>query len=121
MRSLLEIHEDTGAVTLADSTGEPFAEIRFDGTAPQSSQPSPSSMSPESGGPTAERGPRVVAGHWHDGVLQVEREGRNGMKALQSFALADGGRTLVVRNQMPSRGDQPAREFKRVYRRVTGS
>jgi hypothetical protein len=109
MPSLIEIHQDTGAVTLADSTGQPFVEIRFDGVAPQT------------GGTTEDKGPRVVAGHWHDGVLQFEREGRNGMKAVQSFALEDHGRTLVVHSQMSSDGERPAREFKRVYRRVTGS
>ena len=111
MPSLIEIHQDTGAVTLADSTGEPFAEIRFDGTASPSDTP---------GGSTAER-PRVAAGHWNGSVLQVEREGRNGIKSVQSFALQDGGQTLVVRNQMPSDGERPARDIKRVYRRVTGS
>ena len=108
--NLIEISEDTGAVTIADSTGEPFAEIRFDGTAPKASSDAPS-----------EEGPRVVAGTWSKGVLRVDREGWNGMKLTQTFSLEDGGKTLVIRNPLPAFGDRPAREVKRVYRRVASS
>jgi hypothetical protein len=105
MPDLIEIHQDMGAVTIADSTGEPFAEIRFDGTAPE----------------TSDEGPRVAAGTWKGNVLTVQREGRNGMKLTQTYALEDGGSTLVVASQVPAFGDRPARDFKRVYRRVSGS
>jgi len=109
MPSLMEIHQDAGAVMLADSTGDPFVEIRYDGTAPESA-PSPS-----------EDGPRVVAGIWKGASLEVSRGGPGGMSITQSFSLADGGQTLVIHNHMPAAGERPAREFKRVYRRVAGS
>ena len=39
----------------------------------------------------------------------------------QRFSLEDDGQTLVIHHQQPAGGERPAREFKRVYRRVAGS
>ena len=58
-----------------------------------------------------------MQGEWSKDRLQVTREGRRG-KMTQSFAVEEDGRVLVIRTKMESDGSRPAREFKRVYRRM---
>jgi hypothetical protein len=63
----------------------------------------------------------LSAGQWKSGRLEVRREGRNGMTMVQTFSLEDQGRSLVVRTTSPRSGSMPARDMKRVYRRVSAS
>ena len=63
-------------------------------------------------------GAQVVAGAWKDGALQIERTMGRGGKLTQTVSLEEGGTLLVVRTSLPSFGDTPARELKRVYRKV---
>ena len=65
-------------------------------------------------------GAAVVSGLWKDGVLDVEREAGRGGKTTQTFAVEDAGNTLVIHTRVQF-GDGPARDFKRVYRKVTDS
>lgn len=67
------------------------------------------------------RGAETSAGQWKGGRLEVRREGRNGMTMVQTFSLEDQGRSLVVRTTSPKSGSMPARDMKRVYRRVSTS
>jgi hypothetical protein len=60
----------------------------------------------------------TVAGQWNGQKLVVQRPGRDGMMLTQTYALENGGRTLVIRTTMPASGDHPARDFKRVYTKV---
>jgi len=53
---------------------------------------------------------------WSKGRLEVVRDGPRG-KLTQTFALEEGGRSLVIRTKMESSDSRPSREFKRVYRR----
>ena len=61
-------------------------------------------------------GAMLLHGAWKEQTLEVERKGRQG-SVRQSYAIEDGGRSLVVRTTMsPATGE--TRTFKRVYRRV---
>ena len=96
---LLVIRQAGTTVTLADSMGAAMREIAT-GTPPSN--------------PEGEA--RRSSGAWKGGVLTVERGGRRGSRS-ETFALADGGRTLVIETTA-SRGDGEAFTAKRVYRRV---
>lgn len=101
---MLRIEQAGDLVTIADSTGTTVQEIRI-GRAP---------------GGTADEGVQQLAGRWHDGKLETERSTERG-SMVQTFSLDDGGRTLVVRTEMKSSDGGMSREFKRVYRKVSGS
>jgi hypothetical protein len=61
-----------------------------------------------------------IPGEWKGDKLVIEREGPRG-KVTETISLEDKGATLVLKTRMESSGDMPAREFKRVYRKVTAS
>ncbi len=63
-------------------------------------------------------GAQVVAGTWKDGALQIERAMGRGGKLTQTISLEKDGKMLVVKTSLPSFGDTPARELKRVYLKV---
>ena len=59
---------------------------------------------------------RRLEGKWHGDRLEVKQENPRGGQMTQTYHLADDGRTLEVTMHM-ERGNMPAREFVRVYRR----
>lgn len=59
-----------------------------------------------------------ATGHWHGSVLEVERVGPRGAHILQTFALGNRSRTLVIRTRMEGGRSQQALEMERVYRRA---
>lgn len=65
-------------------------------------------------------GAQVLSGEWKDGKLEMQRPGRGGTKVTETITLEENGALLVIRTAMPAAGDRPARERKRVYRRVGG-
>jgi hypothetical protein len=62
----------------------------------------------------------VLNGQWKGEKLEVQRQGPRGGKMTQTFTLEGKGNTLVIHTKIESSGDMPAREFKRVYQRVSG-
>jgi len=65
-------------------------------------------------------GAQVLSGEWKSGKLEIQRPGRGEMKMTETITLEEKGALLVIRTSMPAFGDRPARERKRVYRRVDG-
>jgi hypothetical protein len=65
-------------------------------------------------------GARVLGGEWKAGRLQVQQARPDGAQITQTITLEESGALLVIRTTMPAFGDRPAREHKRVYRRVDG-
>jgi len=65
-------------------------------------------------------GAQVLGGEWKSNKLEVQRPGRGGSKMTETITLEEAGTLLVIRTAMPASGDRPARERKRVYRRVDG-
>ena len=59
---------------------------------------------------------RRLQGKWQGDLLEVTQSNPRGGQMTQTYHLADDGNTLEVRVRM-ERGDMPAREFVRVYRR----
>lgn len=57
-----------------------------------------------------------LSGKWHGDQLEVVQSNPRGGQMTQTYHLTDNGRTLEVKMHM-ERGDMPAREFVRVYRR----
>ena len=75
-------------------------------------------IGPGSRSANREGGPQhAMRSAWKGDVLQIERSGERGAMT-QTFQLEDGGRTLVVQTKRPGLDGQPARDFRRVYRRV---
>lgn len=102
---LIHVTQTETLVSFEDSTGTVLQEITTLGSARDTLLHAP--------------GASVVAGAWKDTALTVERQSPRG-KAVQTYALRDGGATLVVQTHIEaSGGSMPARDFKRVYRRVT--
>jgi hypothetical protein len=66
-------------------------------------------------------GALVLSGEWKKDRLEAERQGPRGGKVTQTLSLADQGGTLVIETKMAAGDSGPAREFKRVYRKVTPS
>ena len=64
--------------------------------------------------------PPTIAGRWEADHLVVERTGWDGSRITQTWSLKDGGRTLVIRTQMPANDMRPARVIERVYQKVNG-
>lgn len=65
-------------------------------------------------------GAQVVSGEWKGDHLEIQRPGRGETKLTETITLEAKGTLLVIRTAMPAMGDRPAREHKRVYRRVEG-
>ena len=65
-------------------------------------------------------GAQVLSGEWKSDKLEIQRPGRGEMKVTEAITLEEKGALLVIRTAMPAFGDRPAREHKRVYRRVGG-
>jgi hypothetical protein len=59
-----------------------------------------------------------VSGEWKGDKLEVKREGPRGGKMTEVYSVADEGRTLVIQRKAEF-GGHGAREWKRVYRRVS--
>jgi hypothetical protein len=102
---LFHVKQESSSLLIADSTGQAVEQIVTSSAA----KPAPS-------GEVARE-----IGHWRGDRLEVEREGPRGGMISESFQLTEGGRVLVIRTSMPAMGDRPAREFKRVYVRQSGS
>jgi hypothetical protein len=87
--AFLTVTQSTGRVQLADSTGAVVQEIVIGSKLSR----------PNSGEGRSENGPRVrqASGQWRNGILEVERTTPRGTMT-QTFALEDGGRTLVIRS-----------------------
>jgi hypothetical protein len=90
-------------VSIEDSTGAVLQEITTLGGAKDTLTHAP--------------GAQVAEGAWKDGVLTVERQSPRG-KITQTISLGDKGGSLVVLTHIDMGGDNPPREFKRVYQRV---
>ena len=65
-------------------------------------------------------GAQVLSGEWKGDQLEMQRPGRGELKVTETITLEENGTLLVIRTSMPAFGDRPARERKRVYRRVGG-
>jgi len=95
---VVRIEQDADRVELLDSLGASIGEI----VTGKASQPSGDF--------------RRLQGKWQGDRLEVVQTNPRGGQMTQTYHLADDGRTLEVRMRMV-RGDLPAREFVRVYRR----
>jgi hypothetical protein len=101
---LIRIEQAEGRVRIADSSGAMLQEVAI-GDAPA---------------PNDEV--QRVIGRWNDQRLEIQRPGRPGMSFRESWELEDGGQSLVIRTRIGrDDGSAPAREMKRVYRRVSES
>ncbi len=105
--SRIHIRQDLGTVSIADSIGAPVEEIVIGRKVEE----------PRAGNGDEKAVPRF-AGVWSKGALEVERKGRRGTMKV-TITLEEDGQDLVFRTSMPAREAQPAREFKRVYRRTS--
>jgi hypothetical protein len=101
----IRIEQTAASLTIADSANVPIETIGIGSAAPAP----PEGMEDERAVPT-------LPGAWSKGRLEVVRDGPRG-KLTQTFALEEGGRSLVIRTKMESSDSRPSREFKRVYRR----
>ena len=102
-----KIQQDTGTLSIADSTGAPVEEIAIG----RKVEEPPEGMGNANAVPT-------FGGSWNKGKLEIVRSGPRGTMK-QSFALEEDGKDLVIRTTMPARDSRPSREFKRVYRRTS--
>ena len=103
----IKIQQDTGTLTIADSTGAPVEMIAIG----RKVEEPPEGMGNPNAVPT-------VAGSWNKGKLEIVRNGPRGT-TKQSFALEEDGKDLVIRTSMAAHDSRPSREFKRVYRRTS--
>jgi hypothetical protein len=104
---LMHVTQTDNMVSFEDSTGTVLEEITTLGAARDTLLHAP--------------GASVVAGAWKDSALTVERSNPRG-KATQTYTLKDDGATLVIQTHIEASGGQmPARDFKRVYKRTSGS
>jgi len=69
--------------------------------------------------PAADGGTPVpsFAARWEGARIVSEFESRRGGTVRETWELSKDGNQLVVRTQLPSMGDRPGMEFKRVYDR----
>jgi hypothetical protein len=101
---VLRIEHVAGGLQIADSSGARLQEIAI-GARSASDVETPR-----------------VSGRWNGQRLEIQRPGRPGMTFQESWQLEDGGQALVIRTRVePKDGSAPAREMKRVYRRVAES
>jgi len=101
----MHVTQTESVVSFEDSTGTVLEEITTLGGAKDTLSHAPKAV--------------VVSGEWKDGVLQVQRPGPGGGKVTENISLEEKGEMLVIRTKIEPAGDQPAREFKRAYRRAT--
>jgi hypothetical protein len=101
---LIHITQTDEIVSFEDSTGTVLREITTLGAAKDTLSHAP--------------GAQVASGVWDAQKLVVERQSPRG-KVTETIDLEDKGRLLVIRTKIEGVGDQPAREFKRAYSRVT--
>jgi hypothetical protein len=99
------IQQEAQSIRIADSTGIVMEEI-VTGSAAKDAK-------------TGDAAREI--GHWSGDRLTVERQSPRGGTISETLSLADDGRTLIIRTTMGATGDRPAREFKRVYLRQSGS
>jgi hypothetical protein len=62
-----------------------------------------------------------LTGQWKGAELDVQGAGGRGGRMSEMITLEDGGNTLVIHTRIEASGDRPARDFKRVYVRVSSS
>jgi hypothetical protein len=102
---LIHVTQTHSVVSLEDSTGAVLEEISLVPAAADTLAHAP--------------GAQVSHGAWRDSALVVERGGRNGFSLTRAITLEDGGRILVMRTHFEAPDGGRARDFRRVYRRVT--
>jgi hypothetical protein len=99
---LIRIEQTAGGLSIADSAGLPIEQITTAKTP---------AVVPGGGVP-------VFTGEWKKDQLHITREGPRG-KITETFFLEEDGGALVIQTKMDPSGQRPAREFKRIYRRVS--
>jgi hypothetical protein len=99
---LIRIEQTAGGLSIADSAGLPIEQI---------TTAKAQASAPVGGVP-------VFTGEWKKDHLQITREGPRG-KVTETFFLEEDGGALVIQTKMDPSGQRPAREFKRIYRRVS--
>jgi len=103
---LLHVTMTSTLVSFEDSTGKVLQEVTtLAGTADRQGH-APGAL--------------VLSGVWRGGKLETQRPGPGGSQVTETITLEENGALLVLRTAMPAFGDRPARERKRVYRRVGG-
>jgi hypothetical protein len=98
----LRIEQTATALLVADSSGALMREIVL-GDTPQTKH--------------ADDAP-VMTGAWQGSSLEVSATAPNGKKHVEVWQVGDDGKTLTITVRREARGDKPAREMKRVYRRT---
>jgi hypothetical protein len=99
----LRITSNANEVAIADSAGAMVQEITL--------------KDMPADAPAVEKHAPRVPGEWKGDKLTVTRTNSRGVKVTETFALEDGGKTLVVQTKMqPESGG--GYEFKRVYRKA---
>jgi hypothetical protein len=107
MPELMHVTETETIVSFEDSTGAVLQEITTLGAAKDTLLHSP--------------GAAVFPGTWKDATLTVEHQSPRG-KMVQTWQLGPGGNTLILQTHLESADhSMPARDFKRVYKKVTDS
>jgi len=101
----LRITSSASEVAIADSAGTTVQEILLKAIPADA--------------PAVEKHAPRVPGEWKGDKLTVTRTNSRGVKVTETFALEDGGKTLVVRTKMEPEGGGGF-EFKRVYRKAGG-
>ena len=101
----MHVTETATLVSIEDSSGTVVQEIATLGGEPDTLAHSP--------------GAQVLEGEWKGQKLEVQRQGARGAKITQTITLEDKGNLLVIQTKMEAGGNMPAREFKRVYQRVS--
>jgi hypothetical protein len=104
--ALMHVTMTAALVSFEDSTGKVLQEITTPAGAADQQAHAP--------------GAQVLGGEWKDGRLQVRRTTPDGTWATQTITLEESGALLVIRTATPAFVGRPAREHKRVYRRVGG-
>ena len=61
----------------------------------------------------------VASGKWKGSKLEVTATDPRGNEHQETWEVSDGGKTLTIVNKIEARGDRPAMELKRVYRRAS--
>jgi len=100
---LMHVTQATTLVSFEDSSGAVIQEITT----------VPAAADTFTHAPGAAR----MTGKWDGGKLEVDRESPRG-SVSETYSLEDKGRTLVIHTKLVF-GSGPAREFKRVYQRVS--
>jgi hypothetical protein len=100
----LRIETSGAEVTVADSSGTTVREIVLgDAAKPKN----------------ADDGAMVATGKWKGSKLEVTAVDPRGREHKETWELSDEGKTLTIFTKLDARGDRPAMEMKRVYRRAS--